>query len=138
MEVVWFQRIKSLRQLYHTATEYILFGKPSNFNGRWSMVHPEVDTPENASAQGGFRGVYPLTEQLRNRGFSSRTFANAATEILAGDTHCHRDAHSADHHPPPAHGATRSSHRHPFSPDTAATRTSPFPSEIRRAFLSSA
>ncbi len=84
MEVVWFQRIKSLRQLYHTATEYILFGKPSNFNGRWSMVHPEVDTPENASAQGGFRGVYPLTEQLRNRGFSSRTFANAATEILAG------------------------------------------------------
>ena len=48
------------------------------------MVHPEVDTPENASAQGGFRGVYPLTEQLRNRGFSSRTFANAATEILAG------------------------------------------------------
>ena len=84
MEVVWFQRIKSLRQLYHTATEYILFGKPSNFNGRWSMVHPEVDTPENATAQGGFRGVYPLTEQLRNRGFSSRTFANAATEILSG------------------------------------------------------
>lgn len=84
MEVVWFQRIKSLRQLYHTATEYILFGKPSNFNGRWSMVHPEVDTPENATAQGGFRGVYPLTEQLRNRGFSSRTFANAAIEILNG------------------------------------------------------
>ena len=84
MEVVWFQRIKSLRQLYHTATEYILFGKPSNFNGRWSMVHPEVDTPENATTQGGFRGVYPLTEQLRNRGFSSRTFANAATEILSG------------------------------------------------------
>lgn len=84
MEVVWFQRIKSLRQLYHTATEYILFGKPSNFNGRWSMVHPEVDTPDSASVQGGFRGVYPLTEQLRNRGFSSRTFANAATEILSG------------------------------------------------------
>lgn len=84
MEVVWFQRIKSLRQLYHTATEYILFGKPSNFNGRWSMVHPEVDTPENATTQGGFRGVYPLTEQLRNRGFSSRTFANAAIEILNG------------------------------------------------------
>lgn len=84
MEVVWFQRIKSLRQLYHTATEYILFGKPSNFNGRWSMVHPEVDTPEAASAQGGFRGVYPLTEQLRNRGFSSKTFATAVSDILSG------------------------------------------------------
>ena len=84
MEVVWFQRIKTLRQLYHTATEYILFGKPSNFNGRWSMVHPEVDTPEAASAQGGFRGVYPLTEPLRNRGFSSKTFSTAVSDILSG------------------------------------------------------
>ncbi len=84
MEVVWFQRIKTLRQLYHTATEYILFGKPSNFNGRWSMVHPEVDTPEAASAQGGFRGVYPLTEQIRNRGFSSKTFSTAVSDILSG------------------------------------------------------
>ena len=84
MEVVWFQRIKAIRQLYHTATEYILFGKPNQFNGHWSMVHPEVDTPEAASARGGFRGVYPLTEQLRNRGFSSRTFSQAVSDILSG------------------------------------------------------
>lgn len=84
MEVVWFQRIKAIRQLYHTATEYILFGKPSQFNGRWSMVHPEIDTPDAAESKGGFRGVYPLTEQLRNRGFSSRTFYNAVTDILRG------------------------------------------------------
>lgn len=84
MEVVWFQRIKAIRQLYHTATEYILFGKPSQFNGRWSMVHPEIDTPDAAESKGGFRGVYPLTEQLRNRGFSSRTFSNAVTDILRG------------------------------------------------------
>lgn len=84
MDVVWFQRIKAIRQLYHTATEYILFGKPSQFNGRWSMVHPEIDTPEAAESKGGFRGVYPLTEQLRNRGFSSRTFSNAVTDILRG------------------------------------------------------
>ncbi len=84
MEVVWFQRIKSIRQLYHTTTEYILFGKPTRFNGHWSMVHPEIDTPETATSFGGFRGVYPLTEQLRNRGFSSRTFSNAASDILSG------------------------------------------------------
>lgn len=84
MEVVWFKRIKSLREIYHTHTEYILFGKPSAFNGRWSMVHPEIDPPGASSGQGGFRGVYPLTEQLRNRGFSSRTFATAASEILSG------------------------------------------------------
>ena len=38
MEVVWFQRIKAMRELYHTSTEYVVFGKPTPFNGRWSMV----------------------------------------------------------------------------------------------------
>ncbi len=86
MEVVWFQRIKFLREHYHTNTEYVVFGKPTQFNGRWSMVHPEVDAPGAPGAQEGFRGVYPLTEQLRNRGFSSKTFATAVTTILSGMT----------------------------------------------------
>ncbi len=94
MEVVWFQRIKSLRSAYVTGTEYILFGKPSCFNGRWSMVHPEIDTPQSLPPQGGFRGVYPLTEQLRNRGFSSRTFSAAVHAILS----CH--PHFAETLPP--------------------------------------
>lgn len=82
MEVVWFQRIKAMRELYHTSTDYVVFGKPVPFNGRWSMVHPEVDVPGAVATQIEFRGVYPLTEQLRNRGFSSRTFSLAAREIL--------------------------------------------------------
>lgn len=86
MEVVWFQRIKFLREHYHTNTEYVVFGKPTQFNGRWSMVHPEVDAPGAPGAQEGFRGVYPLTEQLRNRGFSSKTFSTAVTTILSGMT----------------------------------------------------
>ncbi|MDE5649937.1 MAG: ATP-dependent DNA helicase RecG, partial [Duncaniella sp.] len=84
MEVVWFQRIKAIRQAYHTATEYIVFGKPACFNGRWSMVHPEVDVPGSTYAVNGFRGVYPLTEQLRSKGFSSRTFSAAVSDILGG------------------------------------------------------
>ncbi len=83
MEVVWFQRIKAMREHYHTATDYIVFGKPVEFNGRWSMVHPEIDLPGAVAARIESRGVYPLTEQLRGRGFSSRTFSVAAQEILA-------------------------------------------------------
>ena len=82
MEVVWFQRIKAIRSHYTTSTDYILFGKPAQFNGRWSMVHPEIDTPGAAVTQLGVQGVYPLTEQLRNRGFSSRTFSTGAADIL--------------------------------------------------------
>lgn len=74
LEVVWFRRIKWMKENYRTGVEYVLFGKPTEFNGHWSMVHPEIDSAEKAAAEKGLRGVYPLTETLRNRGVSSRTF----------------------------------------------------------------
>lgn len=83
MEVVWFQRIKAIQEAYHTGAEYLLFGKPREFNGRWSMAHPEVDLPESATASQGLRGVYPLTEKLRNRGVTSRMIFQWVTNALA-------------------------------------------------------
>ena len=72
MEIVWFHSIKQLRDSYHIGNEYIVFGKPEEFNGRWSMVHPEIDLPASPGAMTGLRGVYPLTDKLRQRGISSR------------------------------------------------------------------
>lgn len=83
MEVVWFNRIKAIRQQLTPGTEYIVFGKPSEFAGRWSMVHPEIDSPAEASATPGLRGVYPLTEKLRNRGITSRTLFNLMQTLIA-------------------------------------------------------
>lgn len=83
MEVVWFNRIKDIMRSYLPGNEYIVFGKPQFFNGRWSMVHPEVDTPESAGGAQGFRGVYPLTDKLRNRGISSRTIHTWVQNALA-------------------------------------------------------
>lgn len=73
MEVVWFRRLKWMREQYHAGIEYVLFGKPSEFNGHWSMVHPEIDLPAAVAALSPLRGVYPLTDRLRNAGFTSRT-----------------------------------------------------------------
>lgn len=84
MEVVWFKRIKWMRENYRVGTTYILFGKPAEFNGRWSMVHPEIDTPETIASAAPMRGVYPLTEKLRNAGFSSRALYNMVQTLLAG------------------------------------------------------
>ncbi|MDE7452253.1 MAG: ATP-dependent DNA helicase RecG [Paramuribaculum sp.] len=82
MEVVWFNRIKNIRDTYLPGVEYILFGKPTEFGGRWSMVHPEIDRADSPNVSVGFRGVYPLTETLRNRGISSRTIYNMVSALL--------------------------------------------------------
>lgn len=87
IEVVWFKRIKSIKDAYILGNEYILFGKPVEFNGRWSMVHPEVDPIAAAGAMQGLRGVYPLTETLRNRGVSSRTLFNYIQTALSTINH---------------------------------------------------
>ena len=83
IEVVWFNRIKQIAEAYTPGNEYILFGKPNQFNNRWSIVHPEVDTSTSIQATAGMRGVYPLTEKLRNRGISSRTFHSWIQTVLS-------------------------------------------------------
>ncbi len=83
IEVVWFQKIKQIRKAYSTGFEYVLFGKPTLFNNRWNIVHPEIDTPSSAIATQGIRGVYPLTETLRNRGITSRVIFNWVQTILS-------------------------------------------------------
>lgn len=82
MEVAWFQSIKRIRETLRTGTDYILFGKPTTFNGRWQMSHPEVDTLEKAVSQIGLRGVYPLTEGLRNRNIASRQLHTWICDLL--------------------------------------------------------
>lgn len=82
IEVVWFHNIKNIRNNVHTGVEYVIFGKPSLFNGRWSMVHPEIDSREKALGQLGMRGVYPLTDSLRNNNISSRNFHTWIGDLL--------------------------------------------------------
>ncbi|MDE6115057.1 MAG: ATP-dependent DNA helicase RecG [Muribaculum sp.] len=87
MEVVWFRKVKQLKDSYHTGNQYILFGKPESFNGKWSMVHPEVDMPDSAGAAQGLRGIYPLTDTLRNQGIATRQIFTWVQTALAAAPH---------------------------------------------------
>ena len=73
IDVVWFNRVKSISESYHTGIEYILFGKPSIFNGHPNLVHPEIEPAVEESRPRGLQGVYNLTDTLRNRSFTSKT-----------------------------------------------------------------
>lgn len=85
MEILWFKGIQGISKAFSTGTEYIVFGKPSFFaaTNTWSMVHPEVDVAGSAGSTEGLRGVYSLTETLRNRGISSRTIHTWIVNLLA-------------------------------------------------------
>lgn len=82
LEIVWFRRIKAIRDSLKTGTEYVIFGKPSSFLGVKQMSHPEIDVPSSISAQQPVRGVYPLTEKLRNANINSRQIASWINTLL--------------------------------------------------------
>ena len=78
MEMVFFKGIKWMFEKLKPGHEFIFFGKPSAFNGKINMVHPEVDSPSagtssDASVPGGsMTGVYTSTERLKNAGITGK------------------------------------------------------------------
>ena len=82
LEVVWFRRIKAIRESLTTGTEYVVFGKPSSYMGSKQMSHPEIDLPNSAAAMQPVRGVYPLTERLRSANITSRQIASWISTLL--------------------------------------------------------
>ena len=79
MEMVFFKGIKWMYGRLKPGAEFIFFGKPTAFNGRMNIVHPEVDDagPQTAAdagiqAGGSMTGVYPSTERLKNAGVTGK------------------------------------------------------------------
>lgn len=81
IEVVWFARIKQIRDGIIPGREYVLFGKPSLFNGRYQFRHPEIEVYDPDKPREGLRGIYTVTEKMRKKGFVSRTFQQIFLKI---------------------------------------------------------
>jgi ATP-dependent DNA helicase RecG len=74
IELVWFQGIKWLEGKFTGATEYIVFGRPNEFHGKFSIPHPEVDvaSEENIRLQSALQAMYNSSESMKNRGLDSK------------------------------------------------------------------
>lgn len=77
LELVFFKGIKWMFEKLKPGQEFIFFGKPTAFNGRINIVHPEVDTAsqnhsEASAGSGTMTGVYPSTEKLKNGGITGK------------------------------------------------------------------
>ena len=81
METIFFKGIKWMHEKLTVGSEFIFFGKPTAFNGRINMVHPEVDAASSSGARAAdspsgagstMTGVYPSTEKLKNGGVTGK------------------------------------------------------------------
>jgi len=84
IELVWFRAIKWQKEHLKLNKEYIVFGKPSVFGGRISVVHPEMETEAEKQLKplGMFQGYYHTTENMKKNFLNSRAINKLQLTLL--------------------------------------------------------
>ncbi len=74
IELVWFKGIKWLSSSVKVNQEYVVFGKPTVFNNKYNITHPEIELVDQslAAKSVGLEGVYYSSEKLSNKGLSAK------------------------------------------------------------------
>ena len=81
IDLVWFQGIKYLMGRYKAHEEYIVFGKPTVFNGRINVAHPDIDPAKDLTLSTmGLQPYYNTTDKMKRAGLNSH-----ALEKLMGN-----------------------------------------------------
>jgi ATP-dependent DNA helicase RecG len=83
IELVWFQGIQWLEKNLQVGQEYIGFGRISEFNGRFNISHPEMESPStNPAEQRTLDPVYPSTDKLTMKGLDAKGLRKLMRTLL--------------------------------------------------------
>ena len=84
LDLVWFKGLKWMQQIVQNQKEYIVFGKPTIFNGRPQMAHPELEEITEAKpGQSFLQPVYNTSEKLKNyHRVDSRAIMRMVADLL--------------------------------------------------------
>jgi ATP-dependent DNA helicase RecG len=73
VDLIWFQGVRFIEGKYKLNQEYIVFGKPSLFNGKWNIAHPEIDPyMDDSDRPEGLMAMYNTTEKMKNHYLNSK------------------------------------------------------------------
>ena len=83
VDLVWFQGIKHITGRYKVNEEYIVFGKPTLFGGRFNVAHPDLDKPDELKLTSkGLQPYYNTTEKMKRSFLSSPNLAKMMANVL--------------------------------------------------------
>jgi ATP-dependent DNA helicase RecG len=86
IELVWFKGVKYVIDKYKTGIQYVVFGKPSPFNGRFNIVHPEIELASQLPPpeQMGLQPFYNTSEKMKSSFLNSKTLQKIIFPIIQG------------------------------------------------------
>ena len=84
MELIWFRGHKWIKQSLKTGVPLVAFGRLTQFQGQFSMAHPELELQQEHEQQlrSALQPLYPSTEKLSKSGVSNRLMNQLMTQLI--------------------------------------------------------
>jgi ATP-dependent DNA helicase RecG len=83
MDLVWFNGGKYAKQNYKIGKDYLVFGRPSVFNNRIQVQHPDIDDADKVDVTAmGMQPYYNTTEKMKKVNFNSRAVERLIKTLL--------------------------------------------------------
>lgn len=83
MDLVWFNGGKYAKQNYKIGKDYLVFGRPSVFNNRIQVQHPDVDDASKVDTSAmGMQPYYHTTEKMKKVNFNSRALERLTKSLV--------------------------------------------------------
>lgn len=82
-DIVWFSGAKYMLEHLKVGTQYIIFGRPTVYGGRYQFAHPDIDpASELQLSQIGLQPYYITTEKMKKAGLNSRAVEKLVKTLL--------------------------------------------------------
>ena len=82
-DLTWFNGGKFAKQNYRIGTEYLVFGKPTVFNNRINITHPDLDEASKIDTSAmGMQPYYNTSEKMKKMGLTSRSVERLVKTLL--------------------------------------------------------
>lgn len=83
VDCVWFNSQQYILKSVKLHADYIVFGRPSLFNDRINLTHPDIDPADTLMlSKMSMQPYYQTTERMKKAGLSSRTLEKFTSTLL--------------------------------------------------------
>ena len=82
-DLVWFRGVNYQKSAYKVRQEYIVFGKPTFYNGRINIAHPDIDAAADLKLSSmGLRPYYNTTDKMKRSFLNSHVIEKMMTTVI--------------------------------------------------------
>ncbi|MCR4773581.1 MAG: ATP-dependent DNA helicase RecG [Prevotella sp.] len=84
VDLVWFNGSQYVYKTYKVGTEYIIFGKPTVYGGRYNFSHPEIEEADKAQLSDmRMEPYYMTTEKMKKAWLQSRSIEKLTKTLIS-------------------------------------------------------